>query len=137
MIATLIRDAIAWSQTFRRLAQTIDASDGLVYVESGECRNYLEACLVSVTVSGPYRVLQVRVHSRTADRHLMASIGHELPHAVEVLSSAAVKDNAAMHMFYAREGRRGSQGFETDAAIEAGDAVRAEVRRYAPLSEAR
>jgi hypothetical protein len=57
----------------------------------------------------------------------MGSIGHELQHAVEVLSTPDVTDTATMYRFYEREGRRVFGGFETEAAIRAGQNVRAEL----------
>ena len=67
----------------------------------------------------------------------MGSIGHELRHTVEVLGERRVRSSAAMYHFYAREGRRGTTRgtFETDAAIDAGQNVRAEVRKSQPRRE--
>jgi hypothetical protein len=60
---------------------------------------------------------------------LMASIGHELQHAVEVLSDPAVTDSHSMFFFYKR--LSGDTGrFETRAAIDAGLDVLAEVRAH-------
>jgi hypothetical protein len=129
ILRTLIDDAIERSQTVRRLVHTIQASDGIVYIEVGECRHRRRACLVAVTQAGPYRILWVKVDTRNADSDLLAgSIGHELQHVVEVLSRPTVTDNAAMFLFYDRDGPRRST-FETEAAIEAGNRVRAELRR--------
>lgn len=68
---------------------------------------------------------------------LMGSVGHELRHAVEVLDNPKVTSTTAMYFFYEREGRRVFAGFETDAAVQAGNAVRAEVRRPAFPTETR
>ena len=66
-----------------------------------------------------------------ADRDVMASIGHELRHTIEVLGVRAVTSGAAMFLFYHREGSMGTTGaFETAAAVEAGDAVKAELRKF-------
>jgi hypothetical protein len=125
----LIDDAIEQSRTFHRLVHTIQTSDSIVYIEDSECRHRRRACLVAVTEARPYRILWVRVDTRNEDSNFLAgSIGHELQHVVEVLSRPTVTDNAAMFLFYDRGGPRRST-FETEAAIQAGNRVRAELRR--------
>jgi hypothetical protein len=138
VIGRVLKEASDRSRTFRRLVETINASDGTVYVEEGKCRFGVRACLVTVTMAGAHRYLWVKVDTRKADWDLMASIGHELQHALEVLSDRTVTSGFAMYHFYLREGTH-SMGlaFETDAAIEAGDAVRTEVRKYRPRTQAR
>jgi hypothetical protein len=128
-IAAVIRDATARSTTFRGLMATIAATDGLVYVAEGPCRNSVRACLVlSVKVAGPFRLLRVLVNSRgKTDCDLMASIGHELQHAIEVLRNSHVTDMRSAYSFFEHEGPTGSGRFETAAAIEVGHHVRVEV----------
>jgi hypothetical protein len=129
-IVALIHDASEHSKTFRALIETVNASDGIVYVEEGKCGHGVRACFVSVTKAGPNRVLQVRVDTRKADWDLMGSIGHELRHTIEVLGDRTVVSNASMYMFYKRVGSTGTEStFETKEAVEAGDAVRNEVRK--------
>ena len=130
-LATLIRQATERSTTFRGLMDTIDASDGIVHVNEGKCRPGVRACLLlTMTVAGPYRVLfiLVRVDTRRADWDYMGSIGHELRHAIEVLSDPKVTSNHAMVRFFRNEGLTRGANFETKAAIDAGWAVRDEVR---------
>jgi hypothetical protein len=132
-IAALIGDATAWSATFRGLIETIAATDGLVYVEDGKCRNSVRACLVlSVKVAGPFRLLRVLVNRRgKVDCDLMASIGHELQHAIEVLSDPHVKDMHSAYSFFEHEGPTGSGRFETEAAIHVGHHVGLEACAHA------
>lgn len=130
MIARLIHEATVRSATFRSLIATIHASDGIVYVNEGKCGHGVRSCLADVTAAGPNRLVRIQVNTRKADWDLMGSIGHELRHAVEVLGDPTVTSNAAMYLFYRRAGRCGTaSSFETLAAVEAGDAVRSEVRR--------
>ena len=68
-VTTLLHDAFERSATFRQLVETINGTDGLVYVEPGTCGPGFHACLLmSVTVAGPNRVLHIRVdtHQRPA-----------------------------------------------------------------------
>jgi hypothetical protein len=84
-----------------------------------------------LTIAGPNRVLHVRVDTRQDPQAAMGSIGHELQHAIEALSESGVRTNALMHAFFERvSGSPSASGqlqFETDAAVKAGDAVRAEL----------
>ena len=129
-MATLIQEATERSATFRALVETINASDGIVYVNQGDCGHGVRACLATVVAAGPNRILRIQVDTRKADWDLMGSIGHELRHAVEVLGDPTVTSNATMYFFYSRTGRRdASNSFETKAAVEAGRAVRSEVRQ--------
>src|SRR4249920_3018290 len=50
-ITTLLHDATRRSATFRRLVETINGTDGLVYIEPGTCGPGFRACLLmSVTI---------------------------------------------------------------------------------------
>ena len=98
-LRALIARAVEQSPTFRRMAETINASDGIVYVEPGVCKHGVRACLVKVTSAGGQRFLFVKVDIGRADRKLIASIGHELQHAVEVLSNPGVRDYSGMYFF--------------------------------------
>ena len=131
-IVALIGLASQQSKTFRGLIETINASDGIVYVEKGECGRSVRACLVSVTTGGGHRYLRVIVNTGEADWDLMGSIGHELRHTIEVLSNRTVTATASLHYFYLHSGSTGGflKPFETDAAVETGAAVRAEVQKY-------
>jgi hypothetical protein len=63
------------------------------------------------------------------DIETMASIGHELRHALEVLSEPGVRSSARMYQLYGLNHARRGETFETAAAIDAGDAVYKELKR--------
>jgi hypothetical protein len=133
-IVALIARARDGSATFRRLVEGIDASDGTVYVQEGDCPDDAPACLIGVSMAGSRRNLWVRVSVKLhyGDWDLMGSIAHELRHTLEILAVPSITSTASMQMFYRREGFRGSsRGYETLAAIDAGNAVRSEVRASA------
>lgn len=97
MIARLIVDAPEASVTFRRLVAAIDATNGIVYVESGHCRHGARACLThSIQKSGPHRILHVVVNTRRDREGLIGAIGHELQHAMEVLSEPGITTTQEM-----------------------------------------
>jgi hypothetical protein len=124
-LASIVTEATVRSGTFRQLAHAISQTDGIVYVEDGDCGHGVRACLATVTTAGANRIVRV------------GSIGHELQHAVEVLSSPIVSNTKALYLFYQRNGIRTGSVFETAAAVRAGNDVRAEVRRSMLLTQPR
>ena len=137
-VVALINDATAQSKTFHELIDRIGTTDGIVYVAEGQCGHGVQACLLlTMTVMGPNRVLRILVDPRKVDRDLMGSIGHELQHAVEVLSHLSIRSGSAMTLLYNKEGDKSGRRFETDAAIRAGNAVRAELRESAAAGKHR
>ena len=129
-LVALIQQAGERSATFRGLVEAIDASDSIVFVEEGRCGHGVRACFVSVTGTSRYRYMRVVVDTRKADWDLMGSIGHELRHTIEVIDAANVRNNASKFFLYQQIGTLGTAtARETQAAVEAGNSVRAEVRR--------
>jgi hypothetical protein len=131
-IASLIERAAERSKTFRGLVAAINTSNGIVYVEEGQCgRHVVKSCVAAVTQTATNRILVVKVDIRNADGELMGLIGHELRHAIEILGEPNVVDAVSMYFLYQRIGRLGTYtAFETQAAVQAGHAVRAEVSKY-------
>jgi hypothetical protein len=124
----------AWeSPTFRGLLHAIAASDGIVYVEDGVCRHGVHSCLLlNVTQAAGYRILKILIDLQGVLAHrgrldLIATIGHELGHAAEVLAERAITSSAAMFLFYDRQTGTSNPTFETPAAIAAGHRIRDEL----------
>jgi hypothetical protein len=131
-MVTVINEATARSKTFGALVDQIGRTDGIVYVAEGQCGHGVGACLLlTMTLMGPNRVLRILVDPTKEDCERMGSIGHELQHAVEVLGHRSIRSGSAMTLLYKKEGSREGGHFETDAAIKAGNAVRAELRESA------
>jgi len=117
------------SPTFRRLFETIGNSDGIIYVQEGYCGISIRSCLqLWVGVAGPNRFLRIRVSTRKAPGcELVASIGHELQHAIEVLSNPKIRDSLGMFRLFDLNGRTSYGTYETDAALEVGLAIEREI----------
>ena len=132
-IASLLREGAARSATFRGLVHTIEQTNGIVYVESGQCLHGVRACLsLSVTRAGEYRILRVIVDLAANAIALMATMAHELRHAIELLTEPAVRSTGAAYLYYAREAPTTRDAFETQAAIAAGLAVERELNLRRP-----
>ena len=90
----------------------------------------MNACFLhSLSLAGPNRVLRIVVNTRRKPRDIIASIAHELSHAMEVLSEPGIRDDLGIFNFYNREGVKRGEAFETLEAIQTEMQVRSEVGR--------
>jgi hypothetical protein len=132
-----IDEGLARSSLFRDLVARLDSSDVIVYVES-ECAMSprLFARLTFMASGGGRRYVNVRVSCALTDGEQIAALGHELRHAVEIADAPAIINDASLAAEYARIGfashgvRKGS-GYESRAAIDAGQRVWVELNRHA------
>jgi hypothetical protein len=84
----------------------------------------------SVTLAGPNRMLRAKVDVRRADGELIPLLGHELQHAIEILSNPALRYNAQVLTFYQQLGRfGGGHAVETDAAVQTQLKISEEIRK--------
>jgi hypothetical protein len=131
-IVDAIAQGVERSATFRGLIDTIDATDGLVFVDEGRCgHSGIRACLLlSVTIAGPHRLLGILVETNKAPGcQLVEVIGHELQHAVEVLRERRIRTDPQIRNFFDTLSPAVRGSFETNEAIDAGFAVAREACR--------
>ena len=128
-IARLIAQATEESATFRREIETINGTDGLVYVDAGRCGAGIHGCLMhSVELAGSYRLLRVKLDVQRSERRAMATLGHELQHALEILTAVPrVKSNVGILTLYQQLGWMTGRRFETAEALQAGVEVEREL----------
>ena len=136
-ISDLVQSGAARSATLEQLILAIERTDGLVYLSDGTCMPLIKACLLMrLDQAGPNRMLRIRVTPNRQDDETIVSIGHELQHAMEVLSNDWVRTTDDMFVLYQRLGldppaswfqTRTRFRFETRAAIAIGDAIRDEL----------
>ena len=124
----------------------MNRTDGIVYVEFGYCAfGHLDGCLLPFIVPTQgqryVRVIVTPDRHRTSREQLLALIGHELRHALEVLEHPEITDVATMDALYRTIGTPetgGLKGYETSAARAAGDKVLSELLRQSrPLRDVR
>jgi hypothetical protein len=90
---------------------TIAVTDGIVFIEAGRCGS-APACLsLTLTLAGPNRILRVLVDTQRPDCEVMASIGHELWHAVEVLRERWIRSTGEMYGFITKGGQNPLAGW--------------------------
>jgi hypothetical protein len=72
----------------------------------------------------------IKIDKDKPECDLIASMGHELRHATEILNDSDARSGEEMFLFYLRNARRavGPIVFETQATIDAGVAERYEIQ---------
>jgi len=100
MIA-LIREGYERSSTFRELVDTLQQSNIIVLVQPAACAGgRIRSCLVSVNGSRLERHIRIVVDTRTSHNALIATVAHELRHAVEISEHPEVIDGSgAIQLF--------------------------------------
>jgi hypothetical protein len=132
-LAKLIDRAAAQSPTFQGLLSTIQRSNGMVQVEDGKCGHGVWACLrIRMETVNSTRFLRIVIDRRKNDSDLdvMASLGHELQHAVEALSEPGITDSVRLYNFFGRLSPTAGDRFETKAALRVGNEVHNELRGH-------
>ena len=134
-IGSALQEGVRRSPTLAALVQRIDDSDGLVYLFGGPVRRLSKGiCLRggmshAVKQVPPYRIITITVEARRGD-YTIATIAHELRHAIEVLDAPEAIDRASVGRLYERIGYLVSPGInETEAAQTAGHQVYRELAR--------
>ncbi len=126
----MIGEGVRRSPTFRRLVETVERSDVVVYIEPTRdvprgARAYLRYAGASLV----HRFVRVAVQVPCSSETFIALLGHELEHATEVAAEHSVRDDAGLEALYRRIGYQVAAGWETHAAVAAGETVLDELRR--------
>jgi hypothetical protein len=131
-VRALIDDAIAASPTVRALVARLDRSDVVVYVaceRDPQMRMYGRMNFLSA--AGGLRYVLIRLKPRASRAAAIATLAHELRHAVEVADTPAIVDDVSLERAYERMGYRAQsphgRAFETQAAVEVSRLVHEEL----------
>lgn len=130
-VGKLLATGMERSASFRRLVDRIEQSDLIVYVEARrDLRDGLGASMRFLSRSATHRFVHIRLNAALGPATLVALLGHELQHVVEVADNPGVQSADDMRAFYRREGvRTGDDSYDTEAARAMGYLVRAEMLR--------
>lgn len=122
---------LACCPTIRGLVRDVEASDLVVYVETGFVPQPALARTVLMGAVTNARYVRVTLSRMTSPEQLIELLGHELQHAVEIAHAPDVRDHDTMIAFYKRIGfhRNGPHHFETTLARQIAARVRAEIGR--------
>jgi hypothetical protein len=133
-IGTLLRkavtDGLRRSVTFAMMLRALEDSD--VIVQIVEARHLPRSTLGRVRLvpgTGPFRFLRIEIGHHARGDELIALIGHELLHAIEIARAPDVRDGPALAQYYRRIGFRSGTAhqFDTHAAITAQRRIRREL----------
>ena len=132
-IQSLIDAGLARSTTFRRLVETLDRSDVIVYVDPKLTRQALGGYLAhNIVVGGGYRYVHVAIDVHGAEGRLLPLLAHELQHAVEVSEHPDVRDSATIERLFEQLaiafGCGGTSCSETQAAKDVEATVGTELK---------
>ena len=126
----LMEAAVADSPTIARLVTVLQSTDLVVGIEAHAfTKKSLKGDARVIAASPGVRHLRIRIGIPGAQSDLIAVLGHELQHAVEIADAPDVRDAATLRAHYLRIGHEpmGRGYYETDAAVEVGRRVSAEV----------
>jgi hypothetical protein len=136
-VRALIDEAALVSPALRALVDRLERSDVVVYVQcDGGPPPPIAGRLSFVAAAGGLRYVMVRVKRLDSRVQQIALLAHELQHAVEIADTPAIVDAASLAREYARFGltrisATGGLAFDTNAAVEMGKRVLAELRATA------
>ncbi len=130
-VESLVAAGMARSGTFRALVRRLEASDVIVYIEARhDLREGVGASMKYIVSSASDRFLRIQLNAAHNTNTLVALLGHELQHAVEVADHPEVQSSDDLRAFYRKTGvRTGPDAFDSTAARETGYLVRAEILR--------
>ena len=133
----VLKEGAARSTTFKALVDRIEASNVIVYIALNPVmKSNLSGMLTWMTRSGDYRYLRASISTDLASEQMIATLAHELQHAVEVIEDESVVDEKSLVALYKRIGHQNSNvaptRWETTAAQETGFRVRRELGSAPP-----
>lgn len=100
MIA-LIREGYDRSPGFRDLVDVLQRSNVIVFVQPASCAGgRIRSCLASVNGSRRERHIRINVDTHTSHDALIATVAHELQHAVEIAEHLEVIDGTGALELY-------------------------------------
>ena len=138
--ATLLSQGLERSATVRGLVDQLEQRDVIVYIEMQPAlRKRLAGHLTWLTVAKNYRYVRISINPELNTDTAIATLGHELQHALEVANAREIVSERALEQFYQVHGdssRVNVNGWDTPAARLAGDDVRRELAESARLARA-
>lgn len=129
-MSDIIAEGMRRSGTFAQLVLALDRSDVIVYIETAHAMPAtLSGRLLLAAGPNSQRYLRIQITANSYPNELIALVGHELRHAIEVAESPGVRDEASLIALYQRIGHnsQGRHHYDTIAAQDAGKQVKTEL----------
>jgi len=130
-LESLSTTALARSPTFKALVRELDESDVIVYVDRHVALPSSIRGIITFRGAGTgTRYLSVWLNPRLTAQEMMAALGHELQHAVEVARAPDVRTGEAFSRHYRHVGvRSASDRWDTREARQAERVIAGELAR--------
>lgn len=130
-LADLLVRGVKRSRTFGELVLALNRTDVIVYIEAAShLPNPVAGRLLLLPLANNQRYLRIQVRQDFTPDDLIALIGHELRHALEVAAAPGVRSQQALVELYERIGKSSSghgHRYDTVAAQNTGRQVRSEL----------
>jgi hypothetical protein len=128
-VRQLLKRGFNRSTTFAQLMARLENSDVLVYIEEvPRLPGGLEGRMMMLPTAHGQRYVRIQIVLRGVPDESVATLGHELQHAIEVAQESGVSDQAQLTALYQRIGMRGGPHvYDTIAAQEIGRVIRREL----------
>lgn len=129
LVETLVATGLGRSAAFRQLVGQIEASDVIVYIEARrDLRAGVGASMRFLATSASDRFVKIHLDASHNPNVLVALLGHELQHVVEVAQNRSIRSADDLRAFYRETGMRtGPDSFDSEAARQMGYLVREEL----------
>jgi hypothetical protein len=129
--AQLLLEGLERSVTLRAIVDRLEQLEVIVYLEMQPAlRKKLAGMLTFLTATASSRYVRVSLNPEYPRDTLVATLGHELQHALEVAEAPSVVDAASLQAYYEKHGLSTPQhvnGWDSLAARVIGDEVRREL----------
>ena len=138
-LVELLRAGVARSATLRDIVNRLEAGNVIVYVSlSPTLRSGIAGKLTWMTGAGAFRYVKATINSDQRADQMIATLAHELQHALEVSADTTVVDQRSLLGLYKRIGRPSlsgaSAGWETTTAQQTGLQVGRELNAAAAVA---
>ncbi len=105
-LVALLEDGVKRSTTFKGLVDRLSKSDVILYVRPDvTAKANAPTRLTFLAAKGGFRYLVIRVGAGQAKDKQLATLGHELQHAVTIADAASVVDSASLRREFERVGK--------------------------------
>lgn len=129
--ASLLLEGIERSTTIRAIVDRLEELDVIVYLEiQPALSKKLAGRLTWMAATASHRYVRISLNPELNQDALIAALGHELQHALEVAEAPSIVDGPSLQAYYERHGVSSSHqanGWDSLAARVIGDDVRREL----------
>jgi hypothetical protein len=126
----ILRQGLERSETLRNMVEQLGHYDVIAYVQVQPALSPgLAGALTWMSATGTFRYVRISLNPALSMETLIAALGHELQHALEVAMAPEIRSVRSLEAFYSRHGTnaREHRGWDTVAAQDAGETVRREL----------